>query len=416
MAGKRMTKIAIVIVITATAIMSFYLFTQIKTPNTDYRQFHVLSVIKPWMNHFSTIGSHDKQKPQLVCSIAILNNGKYVLFTTGFRRNEVTFSNCIVENKTAHGRRIGPDMFECDARSSLNEDDVLSIQLLDGRIVPSLAVWSDRTPLSRGNHPKLPLCIMAMMKNESGKIADWIEYHIKQGVGLFVVYNNNSTDTSLAELQKYPQVVTLDWPWRKSKVEAIIHGVLHMREVCEWVFHTDVDEYMFPTADNASYTMKEVMMQFPMWINTTEKVGNPSDINQICLDTKVMGTSGYIRCPKLPVAEAYIDFETWWLIKYGKCAVRPKHIKPLTNVHRFKMHGRTYRLVRNTAYLVHYKYQCWEYFMSKWDKGRASASMKDWDKRSLNRDRPQDPWKRASGPLDTAFRDYKRNVDKLPLL
>ena len=54
------------------------------------------------------------------------------------------------------------------------------------------------------------------------------------------------------------------------------------------------------------------------------------------------------------------------------------------------------------------------HIMTKYHKGRAPRTP-DFDKSKLNRSQPGRHWMKVPGPVDTAFRDYKRMVNKWPL-
>jgi len=55
------------------------------------------------------------------------------------------------------------------------------------------------------NHDKFnnTISIVAMVKNESEYIKEWLEYHMLVGVDKFVIYDNNSDDNLKEILQPY---------------------------------------------------------------------------------------------------------------------------------------------------------------------------------------------------------------------
>ena len=53
--------------------------------------------------------------------------------------------------------------------------------------------------------PKHDLSVCAIAKNEGPDCKEWIEWHLKQGVDKFYVYDNESTDDTKSSLEPYIQ-------------------------------------------------------------------------------------------------------------------------------------------------------------------------------------------------------------------
>ena len=345
----------------------------------------------------------------LIHSVGIHDSKTFVLFSRAFEKGKII--HCTVNRVKTPGKKIFTEAFQCDKPENISGKDLLSVETPSGQILPSITIWDNRYGLKYLGYSNLSLCIVAMVKNEEERIEDWILYHLRQGVEILIIYDNNCTDRTVSVLQKYKEVIVIDWPWHKTQGEAFLHGMLYVKEVCTWALFNDVDEYVFPVANNASLTVQQMLSHFPYWMENKTLVKESDKVSQICFETKVMGTSKYIKCPNLTIPEAYIHFDVWWYKIFGKCAIQPSQSLLWTMIHRFKVRGKTFVLPREYSHLVHYKYQCWEYYMTKWDKGR-SGRVRDWDKRKLNRSRPHKQWTKKAGPVDTAFRDYKRIVDQ----
>ena len=352
------------------------------------------------------------QTRPLIHSVLDLDERHLVLFAYDLPKQKIM--SCLINGISVPWATIDYNSFKCLKTKTIDESDVLSIQTMGGQVVPSIVQWKDRMKLTHFSNALLSLCIITMVKNEGPRIEDWIKYHIRQGVESFIIYENNSSDNTAAVIQKYKEVTIIDWPWHKTKQEAYVHGIILARDVCQWALFIDVDEYVFPTENKASHSVQALLTYFPYWLNAHVQIKDRFNINQICFDTKVMGSSQFIKCPNVTLPEGFIHFDEWWYKTTGKCAIRPHESLLKHFIHRFEVNGGTFVLPRSSAHLVHYKYQCWEYFMTKWDKGRSSRQP-DWDKTEINKSRPVNYFTKKIGPIDTVFRDYKRKLDMMPL-
>ena len=353
---------------------------------------------------------------QLVHTVSIIDSKRFMLFSHGIPSNEEGIQ-CSINGKVVPSKRHSPNSFECHtAVRKIGNGDTISLQTSSGRIFPSIAKWNARFRMTNFGYSNLSLCIVTMVKDEAQQIETWIRYHLKQGVDAIVIYDNNSTDNIISIIKKYKQVIVIDWPWLKSQEDSVVHGVLYTRGACKWSLFIDVDEYVFPAAQDQNLTVQGLITGFPNWIrNKTLLPENAEKVHQLCFDYKHMGSSGRIKCPNLTVPEAYIHMQSIHP-RWGKCAIRPDQVSVFTTqIHLFPVKGETFYVPPEYSHLVHYPYQCWEYYITKYKKGRAPYYLPDWDKRLLNKSLPDPAWRGKPGPLDTAFRDYYRKVVKWPL-
>ena len=349
----------------------------------------------------------------LIHSVSSFKPYTFLIYSTLVHREKYLFRNCTIDGQEVMGRGRGVGIFECDIETKVHDDAVLSIKMANNKIIPSLAIWKEALPLEPIQGRKLQLCIVSMVKDEESRIADWVEYHSRQEVGLFVLYDNNSTDKTVSIAKQYTNVIIIDWPWHKTQVQVFLHGVLSLRKACSWVLLIDVDEYLFPKG-NENTTVRDLITNNVMRIDKHRKGINYKPVSQICFISKNMGPSGHIKCPNMAVSEAYIHLQSY--SSNGKCAVRPNKINPRTGIHRFSVKGRTVVINRNEASIVHYKWQCWEYYLTKFTKGRASSLVSDWKINKLNKNRPTSRWTKPLDAPDIEFRDYKRRIDKWPFI
>ena len=353
---------------------------------------------------------------QLVHTTSIIDSERFMLFSYGIPTHEEGIK-CSINGKVVPSRRLTPNSFECHtAVRAITNTDKLSLQTRAGTIVPSIAKWKDRFTMTNFGYSNLSLCIVTMVKDEEERIEQWLQYHLKQGVEAFIIYDNNCSDNTVSVIKKYKQVIVIDWPWHKTQQDSFAHGILYTRGACKWSLFNDVDEYVFPAAQGQNRTVQGLISGFPNWIRNKSLLPEDAEkVHQICFDYKHMGTSNYIKCPNLPIPEAYINRGTI-KTKLGKCAIRPDQVSDVKpGVHYFRVKGETFYVPHEDSFLIHYPSQCWEYYISKYKKGRAAFNVPDLDIQLLNESQPGPAWRAKPGPVDTAFRDYYRKVAKWPL-
>lgn len=98
------------------------------------------------------------------------------------------------------------------------------------------------------------LAVCTIFHNEAKYLAEWIEFHLEQGVEHFYLYNNLSTDDFAEVLKPFQKVITLvDWPYEYSEIKewnAIQCGaykdcVRKRQRNNKWVAFLDTDEFLF---------------------------------------------------------------------------------------------------------------------------------------------------------------------------
>jgi hypothetical protein len=103
--------------------------------------------------------------------------------------------------------------------------------------------------------PKYELAICTIFRDDAKYLPEWIEFHRKQGVEHFYLYDNLSLDNPKAFLKFYINkgIVTLyKWPyecsnnddWVPIQCGAYMHCVKKHRS-CKWIAFLDTDEFLF---------------------------------------------------------------------------------------------------------------------------------------------------------------------------
>ena len=102
------------------------------------------------------------------------------------------------------------------------------------------------------------IIMSTMIQNESKYIKQWINYHKQLGVDRFVVYDNNSTDTTqfLQILEEYINngtVILIQWKYPKRFKDTGISGQTTQQNHSIYAFNSakyiglmDIDEYLVP--------------------------------------------------------------------------------------------------------------------------------------------------------------------------
>lgn len=100
------------------------------------------------------------------------------------------------------------------------------------------------------------LAICGIFHNDAKYLEEWIDFHVKQGVEHFYLYNHFSTDNYLKVLEPYGSLITLtDWPyaydnyadWLAIQCRAYTDCVKRYRNQNNWVAFLDTDEFLFST-------------------------------------------------------------------------------------------------------------------------------------------------------------------------
>jgi len=126
--------------------------------------------------------------------------------------------------------------------------------------------------------------IIAMFKNESMVIKEWIDHYKWQGIGHIYLLNNDSSDDFLPILQPYINdgyVTLYNFPerHRQEKYYNIVFD--EVRNDMEWVITCDIDEYWFGT--------KFILNEYLLRLDKT--------FNNILSDWEMFGSCGYDKQP-----------------------------------------------------------------------------------------------------------------------
>jgi hypothetical protein len=172
------------------------------------------------------------------------------------------------------------------------------------------------------------LAVCAIFKDEAPYLAEWIHFHIAQGVERFYLYDNNSTDDWVTALKPYEDVVEVThWPHESGQLVAYRDCFLKHRLDTRWLAVIDVDEFLFsPTGDG----LLEVLDRFPPCAS-------------VAANWRTYGTSGHIEPPDGGVLPSYRyrTPDTHPVNRHIKSIVFPALVVIFSNSHHFVGMGPT---------------------------------------------------------------------------
>lgn len=119
----------------------------------------------------------------------------------------------------------------------------------------------DHTP------PRYYLAVCAIAKNEGPYFQEWIEWHRKQGVEKFYIYDNESTDGTREVLEPYIASGLVDYtyfPGQKMQLAAYDDCFERHRLEMRWLAIIDLDEFIVPIKDRSIPEFLHRMEKYPV--------------------------------------------------------------------------------------------------------------------------------------------------------
>lgn len=193
---------------------------------------------------------------------------------------------------------------------------------------------------------KHELCICSIFQNDARFLKEWIDFHRKQGVDHFYLYNNNSTDNPKKVLQPYinARIVTLiNWnlkysdycDWNTIQCQSYLDCVRKIQNKCVWCAFLDTDEFLFnPDGENLKTVLKDFKKFSGVIVNWVH-----------------YGSSGVEHCEFILnslVMRAKMDFS---FNSHVKTICRPKHVLDCRNPHWFIYKMNHYHVDENMKYV-----------------------------------------------------------------
>lgn len=133
----------------------------------------------------------------------------------------------------------------------------------------------------------MTLCLIAIFKNESCIMKEWLEHYTKEGVDHFYLIDNGSNDDYSKIINPYidsKKVTLVVDVARHQQTELYNKYFLEESKVYDWVIVCDLDEFIY--SRGGFKTIKE-------YLNSLN-----NDISQVKVQWKVFGSNGHIEQPE----------------------------------------------------------------------------------------------------------------------
>lgn len=228
--------------------------------------------------------------------------------------------------------------------------------------------------------PRYYLAICAIAKNEGPYFKEWIEWHKKQGVEKFYIYDNESTDCTKEVLAPYVKSGLVEYnyfPGYKVQLSAYDNCFDIHRLDTRWIALIDLDEFIVPIKDG----------NIPEFLKRFEK------FPAIEINWLVYGSNGEKKKKPGTMMERFKRHSHYEHIlnRHVKSIVNPRRIFNMIGCHEaarisghaadshgnpIKKNFREREPQHDVIRINHYAVRSYEEFMEKQAKGRASGRTK----------------------------------------
>lgn len=241
--------------------------------------------------------------------------------------------------------------------------------------------------------PQYYLAVCAIAKNEGPYFKEWIEWHRKQGVEKFYIYDNESTDCTKEVLAPYIELGLVEYcyfPGYRKQLAAYDDCLEKYRWDTRWIAFIDLDEFIVPIKDK---TIPDFLRKFE---------GFPAvEINWL-----IYGSGGAKKRVSGTMMERFKhhSLPEHYLNRHVKSIVDTRKVYNLIGCHEaariegyaadshgnpIRKHFREREPQQDIIRINHYAVRSFEEFLEKQNRGRASGTkrtveMEYFDKYDLN--------------------------------
>ena len=159
----------------------------------------------------------------------------------------------------------------------------------------------------------MSFCVMAMFRNESWILNEWIEHYFLEGASQIILIDNESTDDWKkkinTEYKTDPRIKFYSCKGSQENRQMNIYNSIkkHHQFSTEWLMICDLDEFIYSRQD---------FKTIDQYLKTI-----PDDISQIKIPWKIFGSSGHEKQPE-SVIKSFV------------------HWKPIHSKHQVKFKGK----------------------------------------------------------------------------
>ncbi len=226
--------------------------------------------------------------------------------------------------------------------------------------------------------PQYYLAVCAIAKNEGPYFQEWIEWHRKQGVEKFYIYDNESTDCTKEVLKPYVESGLVEYnyfPGYRMQLAAYDDCLKNYRFDARWIAFIDLDEFIVPIKDDS----------IPSFLKRFE------DSSAVEVNWLIYGSGGAKK--KLPgtMMERFKCHSqpTHYLNRHVKSIVATRRVFNMIGCHEaarisgsatdshgdpIKKHFREREPQQDIIRINHYAVRSYEEFIEKQNRGRASGT------------------------------------------
>lgn len=228
--------------------------------------------------------------------------------------------------------------------------------------------------------PLYYLAVCAIAKDEGPYFQEWIEWHRKQGVEKFYIYDNESTDNTKEVLLPYIRSGIVEycyWPGERQQLAVYDDCFDKHRTEARWIAVIDLDEFIVPIKD----------LTIPEFLHRMEQYSSV-EINWL-----VYGSGGAKKREPGGVMERfrYHSLPEHKVNTHVKSIVDPKRVCTMTGCHEAARisglsadsHGNPLKKgfrdripQQDVIRINHYAVKSYEEFLEKQLRGRASGTQK----------------------------------------
>lgn len=140
----------------------------------------------------------------------------------------------------------------------------------------------------------MSLCLIAIFKNESAILEEFINHYIKQGIDHFFFIDNGSTDEYIHILNKFNNISLVVDNTPYIQLQHYNRYYLNECKKYDWVLVCDLDEFVYA---------RRQFKTIPDYLNTLD-----NSISQVFIPWKVFGSNGYNTHDKLQPSSVIDSF------------------------------------------------------------------------------------------------------------
>ncbi len=225
--------------------------------------------------------------------------------------------------------------------------------------------------------PKHYLSVCAIAKNEGPYFVEWLEWHRRQGVEKFYIYDNESTDNTREILEPYINSGIVDytfWPGMKQQLMAYDHCLETHRLDSRWIAVIDLDEFINPIKDKDIPSFLKRFEYYPA-----------VEINWL-----IYGSGGAKTKEEGKIMDRFKkhSLPNEWLNRHVKSIVNPRRVFSFIGCHEvarmsgkavdshgnsINKHFREREPIQDVIRINHYAVKSYDEFLAKKARGRARA-------------------------------------------